>query len=81
MFDIDGTITPSRLPINQDFEAFFKNWISNKKIYLVTGSDKEKTIEQIGEDIWKSVTKVYQSCGNQIWQNGTLLKESDLNLV
>jgi len=80
MFDIDGTITPSRLPINQDFEAFFKNWISNKKIYLVTGSDKEKTIEQIGEDIWKSVTKVYQSCGNQIWQNGTLLKESDFFL-
>ena len=80
MFDIDGTLTPSRLPINKNFEFFFKKWILNKRTYLVTGSDKEKTIEQIGKDIWESVTKVYQSCGNQVWENGTLLKESNFHL-
>tara|TARA_B100000700_G_C14869960_1_gene772913 strand:- start:251 stop:940 length:690 start_codon:yes stop_codon:yes gene_type:complete len=80
MFDIDGTLTPSRLPIDKNFESFFKQWLLNKKTYLVTGSDKEKTIEQIGVDIWQSVTRVYQSCGNQIWQNGKLLKESDFHL-
>ncbi len=80
MFDIDGTLTPSRLPIDKDFEFFLKQWILNKQIYLVTGSDKEKTIEQIGIDIWQSVTKVYQSCGNQVWQNGKLIKESNFHL-
>ena len=50
MFDIDGTLTPSRLPIDKDFEVFLKQWILNKQTYLVTGSDKEKTIEQIGTD-------------------------------
>ena len=81
MFDIDGTLTPSRLPINQDFELFFEKWIANKKTYLVTGSDKEKTIEQIGLNIWKSVTRVYQSCGNQVWENGSLLEESSFYLT
>jgi len=80
IFDIDGTLTPSRLPINEKFEHFFKNWIKNKNVYLVTGSDKEKTIEQIGEVIWKSVKKVYQSCGNQVWEHGKLIKECDFYL-
>ena len=47
IFDIDGTLTPSRLPINKNFEIFFINWMKEKNVYLVTGSDKEKTIEQI----------------------------------
>ena len=47
IFDIDGTLTPSRLPIDPKFSIFFTQWIKNKDVYLVTGSDKEKTIEQI----------------------------------
>lgn len=80
IFDIDGTLTPSRLPIDSEFQIFFQNWIKHKKVYLVTGSDKEKTIEQIGNDIWKSVTRVYQSCGNQVWENGLLVKENTFYL-
>jgi len=80
VFDIDGTLTPSRLRINKEFEVFFREWILNKHVYLVTGSDKEKTIEQIGEEIWKSVNRVYQSCGNQVWEKGELIKETHFNL-
>ena len=80
IFDIDGTLTPSRLPIDPKFSIFFTQWIKNKDVYLVTGSDKEKTIEQIGVNIWKNVNKVYQSCGNQIWQKGKLIKESSFSL-
>ena len=32
IFDIDGTLTPSRLPINENFELFFINWIKNKNV-------------------------------------------------
>lgn len=80
IFDIDGTLTPSRLPINPDFEIFFKKWISNKNVYLVTGSDKDKTIEQIGLDIWSSVKRAYQSCGNQVWEQGKLIREKEFKL-
>ena len=76
LFDVDGTLTPSRLSIDPEFKSFFKKWIENKNVFLVTGSDKEKTIEQVGKDIWLSVTRVYQSCGNQVWENGKLIKEN-----
>ena len=81
LFDIDGTLTPSRLPIKKEFEIFFLNWLKNKNVYLVTGSDKDKTIEQIGLEIWKSVKKVYQSCGNQVWEKGKLINERDFFLT
>ena len=80
LFDVDGTLTPSRLPIDKDFEQFFLKWMKDKDVYLVTGSDKEKTIEQIGINIWENVNKVYQSCGNQIWQKGQLIRESSFSL-
>ena len=81
LFDVDGTLTPSRLPIDPDFKSFFFNWIKNKSVYLITGSDKEKTIEQIGLEIWKNVTRAYQSCGNQVWENGKLISERPFPLT
>ena len=80
VFDIDGTLTPSRLPIEKEFETFFLKWMIGKNVYLVTGSDKDKTIEQVGEEIWSSVKRVYQSCGNQVFENGRLIKHIDFYL-
>ena len=52
LFDVDGTLTPSRKPMVLDFKTYFKFWVrtqqsSGNKVYLVTGSDKDKTIEQV----------------------------------
>ena len=80
LFDVDGTLTPSRLPINPKFESFFLKWIRDKSVYLITGSDKEKTIEQIGLEIWTNVTRAYQSCGNQVWEKGNLILEKPFHL-
>ena len=54
--------------------------MENKTVYLVTGSDKEKTIEQIGIEIWNRVKKSYQSCGNAVYENGKLIKKLDFTL-
>ena len=80
LFDIDGTLTPSRSGIDNDFKNFFLKWMDDKSIYLVTGSDKEKTIEQIGIEIWKKVKKSYQSCGNAVYENGKLIRKLDFVL-
>lgn len=80
IFDIDGTLTPSRLPINKKFEAFFLKWMKGKQVFFVTGSDKDKTIEQIGEKIWKKATRCYQSCGNAVYENGKLISQLDFPL-
>ena len=80
LFDVDGTLTPSRLPIDKNFEQFFLNWMKDKNVYLVTGSDKDKTIEQVGEKIWLNVTRAYQSCGNAVYEKGKLIRQSDFKL-
>lgn len=70
VFDVDGTITPSRLKIDPNFKKFFLEWMKNKKVIFITGSDKDKTIEQIGSDIWNEAYACMQSCGNHIFVKG-----------
>ena len=80
IFDIDGTLTPSRLKIDPDFEKFFLEWMKGKNVYLVTGSDRDKTIEQVGEMIWNNCTRAYQSCGNAVYEGGELIRQSDFKM-
>jgi phosphomannomutase len=70
VFDVDGTMTPSRLKINPEFKEFFIDWMQDKNVVFVTGSDKEKTIEQIGYQIWSSASACLQSCCNHIFEKG-----------
>ena len=70
VFDVDGTLTKSRNKIESKFEEFFYNWMQDKTVIFVTGSDKDKTIEQIGDRIWMSAYACMQSCGNQIFKKG-----------
>ena len=72
IFDVDGTLTPSRNPMDKGFKTFFKEFIKKNRVWLISGSDKDKTIEQVGEDIWVDVERAYQSSGNQLWVNGKL---------
>jgi phosphomannomutase len=64
IFDVDGTLTPSRQKIDPQFEAWFSNFISREKVWLVTGSDYPKTVEQLGSEICESVVTVYNCSGN-----------------
>jgi len=69
IFDVDGTITPSRRNIDPDFKKFFNNFCIKNKVSLVTGSDKEKTVEQIGNDTYNLCWRVYNCNGSDIWQS------------
>ncbi len=42
IFDVDGTITPSRKKITEDFLPFFNEFVEKNDVYLVTGSDRDK---------------------------------------
>ena len=78
VFDVDGTLTPSRLKMDVEFEKFFRNWIKNKNVYLLTGSDHDKTIEQVGVNIWKEVTESHQCGGNVVFRQGDMIEVSKL---
>ena len=76
IFDVDGTLTPSRRKIDDDFAVFFSDFCANNLVYLVTGSDKEKTIEQIGEEIYSLCERVYNCSGCDVWEGETHIRSS-----
>ena len=51
IFDVDGTLTPSRKQMDIGFSSEFLIFCCKYDTYLVTGSDRAKTIEQVGLDI------------------------------
>ena len=67
IFDVDGTLTPSRSKIDPQFEAWFWGFVQREKVWLVTGSDYSKTEEQLGSEICVSVCSVYNCQGNDVW--------------
>ena len=67
VFDVDGTLTPSRKKMDPEFKQWFNEFQVYYDTYLVTGSDKPKTVEQIGEDTYNLFHKCYQCQGNDVW--------------
>lgn len=76
LFDVDGTLTPSRAKIDYQFSLFLSMFFLNNDCYLVTGSDRPKTIEQIGS-LYDYCVKVFQCSGNEIWSGKDLIRSSD----
>lgn len=70
IFDVDGTLTPSRDKINKEFKKWFLDFCITNDVYLVTGSDYQKTIEQVGEEICLRVNYVFNCSGNDVWSKG-----------
>lgn len=42
VFDMDGTLTPARLPMTAEFAIHFYEWQKNHKSFIATGSDLKK---------------------------------------
>lgn len=70
--DVDGTLTPSRQRIDPSFMGWFLSFCSHNNVYLVSGSDYEKTLEQLGSGICNTVKGVYSCCGNALYVKGEL---------
>ena len=80
LFDVDGTLTPSRGVMDSKFQEWFLYFCHNRNVSLVTGSDKSKTIEQIGETIYNACTRVYNCSGNDVYEQNTQIQFNDWTL-
>jgi phosphomannomutase len=80
IFDVDGTLTPSRRVINWQFEMGLRTGAKHHHYFVVTGSDKSKTVEQLGEPLYNSFRKVYQCSGNDVWIGDQNVYTSDWEL-
>ena len=77
IFDVDGTLTPSRQGMNADFQNFFLDFCYANDVYLVTGSDYAKTLEQVGPDVCEAVVRIYNCNGNDVWEKGVNVRTND----
>jgi len=68
IFDVDGTLTPSRKRMNKKFAVWFSKFCETNNVYLVTGSDRTKTVEQIGEYIYFKCKRVYNCSGCDVYE-------------
>ena len=68
IFDIDGTLTPSRQKIDPEFKTFMIYFAIKNPVYLVTGSDRQKTLEQIGAGLYDSCKRVYNCSGSDVYE-------------
>lgn len=74
LFDVDGTLTPSRGRVDSDFKA----WLMNECKFewrLITGSDPDKTKEQVGDDLWAHSVS-YNCAGNHVFVRGVEVYKS-----
>ena len=80
IFDVDGTLTPSRQQIDFDFLTFLLSFANKNDVYLVTGSDRPKTIEQIGKDLYFACKRVYNCSGSDVYEKDILIYRDEWSL-
>lgn len=80
VFDVDGTLTPSRGKINESFRLWFVDFCTRNQVYLVTGSDYEKTKEQLGDYLLQWPIFVYNCSGSDVWAKGKRIRTKEWKL-
>ena len=77
---MDGTLTPSRKKIEHEFWAPFLIFCRHNDVYLVTGSDRQKTLEQLGLDICYTAKRVYNCSGSAVYEKDKNVYRDDWEL-
>ncbi len=77
--DMDGTLTPARLPMSSDFELFFLDFIKKHTFFVVSGSDFKKVNEQMTEAVIDNLAGLFCSMGNQLYINNELVYSNEFN--
>ena len=76
IFDVDGTLTPSRRPMTEDFLKFFNGLSKKNNFYLVSGSDLDKMKEQVPEFILERANGLFTCGGNKFYIDNELQYEN-----
>jgi phosphomannomutase len=77
LFDVDGTLTPSRGKIDKSFGLWLKQFMLLNKVAFVTGSDIDKTIEQLGTELMSLAIYSFNCSSNTIYVKNNLIYQSD----
>lgn len=79
--DMDGTLTPARMPMAFDFELFFLDFVKKHTFFVVSGSDFQKVNEQMSGAIIDNLAGLFCSMGNELYINSKLIYSNEFNPV
>lgn len=77
LFDVDGTLTPPMKKMESGGAMRFLNWMKDKQVYIVAGSDKKKVDQQLPASILSRVMGVFCSSANELWDKNTLIYKNN----
>lgn len=75
LFDVDGTLTPARQPMELGFRNFFLKFCEEFPVYFVTGSDRPKLDEQLPESVRNAAAGIFTCAGTEFWMKGDLVDQ------
>jgi len=73
-------LTPARQSITPEFLHFFYEFSTHNEVYLVTGSDREKTVEQVTLGIYNNAKRVYNCSGSDVYEKDINVYRDDWEL-
>ena len=80
LFDVDGTLTYPLSEIDDVFADIFLSWAANRHVYLVTGSDIQKTKRQLFASFIDQCKGIFTCSGNVFYSKGRKVYENTLIL-
>ena len=81
IFDVDGTLTEPREEMDSSFANEFLLWSMGKQCYISTGSDFEKTKQQVPWDILDCFKSIFCCMGNEVRSSiGNIIHKSEFTL-
>ena len=69
LFDVDGTLTPSKSAIDPAFAKRFLEWSERREVYIVSGGTFERILNQVKRSILDQVQGVFACMGNAYYSN------------
>ena len=77
IFDLDGTLTPARKNMDDNFICVFLPWLKHNQSYIATGSDIKKVEEQVSLEVLNQFSGIFTSMGNVFYREGRLAYKND----
>ena len=70
VFDVDGVLCDINCNINPEFRDWFIDWSKDKEYYIVTGGERQSTINQVGIEIVNNAKTQFHCMGNHVFIEG-----------
>ena len=80
VFDVDGVLCDSGQQIDSSFKEWFIDWSKNKEYYIITGGERQSTLNQIGSEILNNAKIQFHCMGNQVFIEGREYKLNQFQL-